>query len=85
MPELVESHAHLTWPISVERVVNAVRTPPEKHPLVTAQNVSHVRWQFCRATAANTDVPSVLRQTRSYGVLISVIVGLQMTVDLRVF
>ena len=38
MPGLVESHAHLTWPSSVERVVNAMKLPPEEHLLVTAQN-----------------------------------------------
>jgi imidazolonepropionase-like amidohydrolase len=38
MPGLVESHAHLTWPSSVERVVNAMRLPLEEHLLVTAQN-----------------------------------------------
>lgn len=38
MPGLVESHAHLTWPSSVERMVNAMRLPIEEHLLVTAQN-----------------------------------------------
>jgi len=38
MPGLVESHAHLTWPSSVERVVNAMKLPAEEHLLVTAQN-----------------------------------------------
>lgn len=38
MPGLVESHAHLTWPSSVERVVNAMKLPIEEHLLVTAQN-----------------------------------------------
>jgi imidazolonepropionase-like amidohydrolase len=38
MPGLVESHAHLTWPSSVERVVNAMKLPLEEHLLVTAQN-----------------------------------------------
>jgi imidazolonepropionase-like amidohydrolase len=38
MPGLVESHAHLTWPSSVERVVNAMHLPLEEHVLVTAQN-----------------------------------------------
>jgi imidazolonepropionase-like amidohydrolase len=38
MPGLVESHAHLTWPSSVERVVNAMRMPLEEHLLVTVQN-----------------------------------------------
>jgi imidazolonepropionase-like amidohydrolase len=38
MPGLVEGHAHLTWPSSVERVVNTMRLPLEEHLLVTAQN-----------------------------------------------
>jgi imidazolonepropionase-like amidohydrolase len=38
MPGLVESHSHLTWPSSVERVVNAMKLPAEEHLLVTAQN-----------------------------------------------
>jgi len=38
MPGMVEGHAHLTWPSSVERVVNTMRLPMEEHLLVTAQN-----------------------------------------------
>jgi imidazolonepropionase-like amidohydrolase len=38
MPGMVEAHAHLTWPSSVERVINAMHLPPEEHLLVTAQN-----------------------------------------------
>lgn len=38
MPGLVEGHAHLTWPSSVERVVNTMKLPAEEHLLVTAQN-----------------------------------------------
>jgi imidazolonepropionase-like amidohydrolase len=38
MPGLVEAHAHLTWPSSIERVINAMRLPLEEHLLVTAQN-----------------------------------------------
>jgi imidazolonepropionase-like amidohydrolase len=38
MPGLVEAHAHLTWPSSVERVINTMRLPIEEHMLVTAQN-----------------------------------------------
>jgi imidazolonepropionase-like amidohydrolase len=38
MPGMVEGHAHLTWPSSVERVVNTMRLPLEEHLLVTAQN-----------------------------------------------
>lgn len=38
MPGLIEAHAHLTWPSSVERVVNTMKLPLEEHLLVTAQN-----------------------------------------------
>ena len=38
MPGLVEGHAHLTWPSSVERAINMMELPPEEHLLVTAQN-----------------------------------------------
>lgn len=38
MPGMVEGHAHLSWPSSVERVVNAMKLPAEEHLLVTAQN-----------------------------------------------
>jgi len=38
MPGLVESHAHLSWPSSLGRVINAMILPPEEHLLVTARN-----------------------------------------------
>ena len=38
MPGLVEGHAHLTWPSSIERVVNAMALPIEEHMLTTAVN-----------------------------------------------
>lgn len=38
MPGMVEGHAHLSWPSSVERVVNTMKLPAEEHLLVTAQN-----------------------------------------------
>ena len=38
MPGMVEGHAHLTWPSSIERVVNTMSLPAEEHLLVTAQN-----------------------------------------------
>ena len=38
MPGLVESHAHLSWPSSVGRVINAMVLPAEEHLLVTARN-----------------------------------------------
>ncbi len=38
MPGLVEAHAHLTWPSSVERQMNLMKLPIEEHMLVTAQN-----------------------------------------------
>lgn len=38
MPGMVEAHAHLSWPSSVERVLNTMHLPAEEHLLVTAQN-----------------------------------------------
>ncbi len=38
MPGLVEAHAHLSWPSSVGRVINAMMLPPEEHLLITAYN-----------------------------------------------
>ena len=38
MPGLVEAHAHLSWPSSVDNVINAMRMPPEEHLLTTAYN-----------------------------------------------
>lgn len=38
MPGMVEAHAHLTWPSSVERIVNSMKLPVEEHMLTTAQN-----------------------------------------------
>ncbi len=38
MPGLVESHAHLSWPSSIGRVINAMSLPAEEHLLVTARN-----------------------------------------------
>ncbi|HXS42310.1 MAG TPA: amidohydrolase family protein [Stellaceae bacterium] len=38
MPGLVEAHAHLSWPSSVDRVINAMTMAPEEHLLVTARN-----------------------------------------------
>lgn len=39
MPGMVESHGHLTWPTSVERVINTMKPLPiEQHTLITAQN-----------------------------------------------
>lgn len=38
MPGMVESHAHLTWPSSVESMINTMKLPLEHHALVTAQN-----------------------------------------------
>lgn len=37
-PGLVEAHAHLTWPSSVDHVIRAMRLPPEEHLLTTAYN-----------------------------------------------
>jgi imidazolonepropionase-like amidohydrolase len=38
MPGLVEAHAHLSWPSSVGRIINAMTLPAEEHLLVTARN-----------------------------------------------
>ncbi len=39
MPGMVEAHGHLTWPTSVERMINTMKPLPiEQHVLVTAQN-----------------------------------------------
>jgi imidazolonepropionase-like amidohydrolase len=38
MPGLVEAHAHLSWPSSVGRIIDAMILPPEEHLLVTARN-----------------------------------------------
>ncbi|WP_353227794.1 amidohydrolase family protein [Novosphingobium sp.] len=39
MPGMVESHGHLTWPTSTERMINTMKPLPiEQHVLVTAQN-----------------------------------------------
>ena len=38
MPGLVEAHAHLTWPTSVERFVPGMHLPPEELALTAARN-----------------------------------------------
>lgn len=38
MPGMVEAHAHLSWPSSVDRVINAMTMAPEEHLLITARN-----------------------------------------------
>src|ERR1700733_8270429 len=38
MPGLVESHAHLSWPSAVDRIINAMKLEPEEHLLITARN-----------------------------------------------
>jgi imidazolonepropionase-like amidohydrolase len=38
MPGMVEGHAHLTWPSSIERVVETMVLPIEEHVLTTAVN-----------------------------------------------
>jgi imidazolonepropionase-like amidohydrolase len=38
MPGLVEAHAHLTWPSSIERVINSMRVPLEEHVALTEAN-----------------------------------------------
>jgi imidazolonepropionase-like amidohydrolase len=38
MPGMVEAHAHLTWPSSIERVINAMKVPLDEHVAVTEAN-----------------------------------------------
>lgn len=38
MPGMVESHAHLTWPSSIERVINAMKVPLDEHVAITEAN-----------------------------------------------
>jgi imidazolonepropionase-like amidohydrolase len=38
MPGLVEAHAHLTWPSSIERVINAMKVPLDEHVAITENN-----------------------------------------------
>ena len=38
MPGLIESHAHLSWPSSVGRIIDSMTLPAEEHLLVTAHN-----------------------------------------------
>jgi imidazolonepropionase-like amidohydrolase len=38
MPGMVEAHAHLTWPSSIERVINAMKVPLGEHIAVTEAN-----------------------------------------------
>ncbi len=38
MPGMVEGHAHLTWPSSIERVINAMKVPLDEHIAVTEAN-----------------------------------------------
>ena len=38
MPGLVEPHAHLSWPSSIDNIINAMKLPAEEHLLITAYN-----------------------------------------------
>ena len=38
MPGLVEAHAHLSWPSSVEKIIPGLELPPEEQLLATARN-----------------------------------------------
>jgi imidazolonepropionase-like amidohydrolase len=38
IPGLVEAHAHLSWPSSVEKIVPGLELPPEEQLLATARN-----------------------------------------------
>lgn len=38
MPGMVEAHAHLTWPSSIDRVINAMHVPLGEHVAITENN-----------------------------------------------
>lgn len=38
MPGMVEAHAHLTWPTSIERVIKAMKVPLDEHVAITEAN-----------------------------------------------
>jgi imidazolonepropionase-like amidohydrolase len=38
MPGMVEAHAHLTWPSSIERIINAMKVPLDEHVAITEAN-----------------------------------------------
>ncbi len=38
MPGMVEAHAHLTWPSSIDRVIKAMKVPLDEHVAVTENN-----------------------------------------------
>ncbi len=38
MPGMVEAHAHLTWPSSIERIINAMKVPLDEHVSITEAN-----------------------------------------------
>lgn len=38
MPGMVEAHAHLTWPSSIDRVINSMKVPLEEHVAITENN-----------------------------------------------
>jgi imidazolonepropionase-like amidohydrolase len=38
MPGMVEAHAHLTWPSSIDRVMNSMKVPLDEHVAITENN-----------------------------------------------
>lgn len=38
MPGMVEAHAHLTWPSSIDRVINSMKVPLGEHVAITENN-----------------------------------------------
>jgi imidazolonepropionase-like amidohydrolase len=38
MPGMIEAHAHLTWPSSIDRVINSMKVPLDEHVAVTETN-----------------------------------------------
>nr|WP_237438272.1 amidohydrolase family protein [Alteraurantiacibacter buctensis] len=74
MPGLVEAHGHLTWPSSVERVVNSMKPLPiEEHMLVTAHNarivLDHGFTSVYSAGALGEKIEPALRDSIDAGYL----------------
>ncbi|RKP44459.1 amidohydrolase family protein [Pararobbsia silviterrae] len=66
MPGLVEAHAHLSWPTSVEKFVPGMSLPPEELVLTTARNarilLDHGFTSAYSAGALNKRVEVALRE-----------------------
>jgi imidazolonepropionase-like amidohydrolase len=74
MPGLVDGHSHLTWPTSVEKVINSMAPLPiEQHVLVTAQNaritIDHGFTSAYSAGSLGERIEPVLRDMIAAGAL----------------